>query len=77
MAITEDCIRCDGCGWHEGGETIQTRCESCGGSGQVARPPSVLKPQGAGLNQVVEQLRVENALLRAALTAGIPPKELV
>lgn len=29
------CERCDGCGWYEGGKTIQTKCEECGGSGVV------------------------------------------
>lgn len=32
----EYCDRCDGCGWYEGGKTLQTTCEKCGGTG-VAR----------------------------------------
>ena len=32
-ARVEYCDRCDGCGWHEGGKTLQTTCEKCGGTG--------------------------------------------
>lgn len=32
----ELCMDCDGCGWTEGGETIQTTCAKCGGSGNAA-----------------------------------------
>lgn len=32
----EYCLRCDGCGWYEGGPTIQTNCEKCGGTGVIA-----------------------------------------
>lgn len=31
----EDCSRCDGCGWYEGGKALQTGCEECGGTGRV------------------------------------------
>lgn len=27
------CWRCDGCGWYEGGKTLQTKCEVCAGTG--------------------------------------------
>lgn len=27
------CDRCDGCGWYEGGKTLQTDCEKCKGTG--------------------------------------------
>lgn len=30
-----ECDRCSGCGWYEGGETIQTHCEACDGHGIV------------------------------------------
>ncbi len=33
------CDRCDGCGWYDGGRTLQTKCERCGGTG-VVRVPS-------------------------------------
>lgn len=36
----EECRDCDGCGWYEGGPTLQTRCEKCGGSGVVSRSSS-------------------------------------
>lgn len=45
------CERCDGCGWYEGGRTIQTRCERCDGTGVAPQPT---KPNGAvshGTNQ--------------------------
>jgi hypothetical protein len=29
------CDRCDGCGWYEGGEFLQTTCEKCNGTGIV------------------------------------------
>jgi hypothetical protein len=29
------CDNCDGCGWYEGGPTLQTTCEKCGGTGAV------------------------------------------
>ena len=29
------CDRCDGCGWYEGGKTLQTECEVCDGTGVV------------------------------------------
>jgi hypothetical protein len=32
---TEYCDRCDGCGWHEGGEAIQTTCKKCNGTGLI------------------------------------------
>lgn len=31
----EYCDRCDGCGWYEGGPTLQTKCEDCNGTGTV------------------------------------------
>jgi len=31
----EYCDRCDGCGWYEGGVTLQTQCEVCGGTGVI------------------------------------------
>jgi len=30
-----ECDNCDGCGWYEGGQFIQTTCEKCKGTGQV------------------------------------------
>lgn len=33
---TMECDACDGCGWHEGGETLKTECRKCGGTGVVA-----------------------------------------
>ena len=33
----EWCDRCDGCGWYEGGKTLQTACEDCAGGGVVPR----------------------------------------
>lgn len=29
------CDRCDGCGWYEGGKTLQTTCHECGGAGRL------------------------------------------
>ncbi|HTJ52644.1 MAG TPA: YopX family protein [Cyclobacteriaceae bacterium] len=29
----EICDQCDGCGWHEGGESLKTSCEHCNGTG--------------------------------------------
>lgn len=31
----EYCPDCDGCGWYEGGEAIQTTCNKCSGTGIV------------------------------------------
>lgn len=33
-----ECDRCDGCGWYEGGPTIQTLCEKCNGEGIIKNP---------------------------------------
>lgn len=33
----EECLDCDGCGWYEGGATIQTTCTKCGGTGEITR----------------------------------------
>jgi len=30
-----ECDRCDGVGWYEGGEALQTQCEECGGTGVI------------------------------------------
>jgi hypothetical protein len=35
--IEIECDRCDGCGWHEGGEVLQTTCGKCDGSGIVLK----------------------------------------
>jgi hypothetical protein len=32
-----ECDLCDGCGWYEGGPTLETQCERCGGTGQVKK----------------------------------------
>jgi hypothetical protein len=29
------CTNCDGCGWYEGGPTLQTTCEVCKGTGRI------------------------------------------
>lgn len=34
----EWCDRCDGCGWYEGGKTLQTKCEKCNGTGVLGAP---------------------------------------
>lgn len=34
------CDRCDGCGWYEGGKTLQTLCADCRGTGVI----SMLRP---------------------------------
>jgi hypothetical protein len=34
-----ECERCDGCGWYEGGATIKTTCEKCGGTGVLRSTP--------------------------------------
>ncbi len=39
----EYCDRCDGCGWYEGGKSLQTECEKCGGSSLIDR---LAKPAG-------------------------------
>lgn len=33
--LAEYCGDCDGCGWIEGGKTLQTRCARCDGRGIV------------------------------------------
>lgn len=33
----EECDQCDGCGWHEGGPTLQTHCKTCDGTGRVLK----------------------------------------
>ena len=38
VRLEEDCRRCDGCGWYEGGTAIQTGCEECGGDGHKRQP---------------------------------------
>lgn len=30
-----ECDQCDGCGWYEGGPTIQTFCKTCNGTGKI------------------------------------------
>ena len=35
IKVEEECDFCDGCGWYEGGITIMTTCEKCGGTGVV------------------------------------------
>ncbi len=36
--IESDCRDCDGCGWSEGGATLQTNCKPCKGTGQIKKP---------------------------------------
>jgi hypothetical protein len=43
-----ECERCDGCGWYEGGSTIQTQCEVCGGTGAVEREATLIGGYGNG-----------------------------
>jgi DnaJ-class molecular chaperone len=33
----EECDFCDGCGWYEGGPTLMTTCEKCGGLGYIEK----------------------------------------
>jgi hypothetical protein len=33
-----ECDACDGCGWVEGGEALQTTCKTCGGTGRAPAP---------------------------------------
>lgn len=33
----ELCRDCDGCGWTEGGATLQTTCKACAGTGLVRK----------------------------------------
>lgn len=40
----EYCDRCDGCGWYEGGATLNTTCEKCGGSGVITSAPALAAP---------------------------------
>lgn len=35
VVLVQECDRCDGCGWYEGGKTLQTTCEECNGTGIV------------------------------------------
>jgi len=35
----QTCDNCDGCGWYEGGKTLQTKCEKCNGTGVVPPQP--------------------------------------
>jgi len=39
-----ECDRCDGCGWYEGGKTIQTKCEVCNGTGKIEKLVNNIKP---------------------------------
>jgi len=32
----EECDRCDGCGWWEGGKVLQSFCRQCRGTGVLA-----------------------------------------
>jgi hypothetical protein len=43
-----ECDRCDGYGWYEGGVTLQTSCERCGGTGVVDRSAARAAVAGAG-----------------------------
>lgn len=41
--VAQGCDRCDGCGWYEGGATLKTTCEKCGGTGvRGSAPPAVM-----------------------------------
>lgn len=35
IVVKVECDYCDGCGWYEGGPTLMTTCEKCGGNGFV------------------------------------------
>ncbi len=35
---SEICSDCDGCGWNEGGEALQTTCKTCNGKGVIMKP---------------------------------------
>jgi DnaJ-class molecular chaperone len=35
--LAEYCGDCDGCGWHEGGKALMTKCGTCAGVGLVRR----------------------------------------
>ena len=41
------CDRCDGCGWYEGGQTLQVACEKCGGTGLVSTEVPLSAPGSA------------------------------
>jgi hypothetical protein len=42
----EYCDRCDGCGWYEGGKTLKTTCEVCGGTGVKPGAAARCAPEG-------------------------------
>ncbi len=48
MSVPMYCDDCDGCGWREGGPTLQAKCPKCGGTGlvqsEVLAPPPPGKP---------------------------------
>lgn len=37
--VPQECDRCDGIGWHEGGMVLETTCQRCGGSGVIFPHP--------------------------------------
>lgn len=41
----ERCDSCDGCGWYEGGKTLKTTCEKCGGTGIRPRLAVPIPPE--------------------------------
>lgn len=56
----EWCDRCDGCGWYEGGKTLQTTCEKCRGTGRVrVEVESVTKPKKPKVVKLVATIRYE------------------
>lgn len=38
----EICDQCDGCGWHEGGESLKTECTACNGTGSFIGPDRII-----------------------------------
>jgi hypothetical protein len=43
--VPQECDRCDGVGWHEGGMVLETTCQRCGGSGVIFPAASPPPPQ--------------------------------
>lgn len=50
-AMRNHCDRCDGCGWYEGGATLKTTCEVCGGSGVITSPNHPAAPPEQSANE--------------------------
>lgn len=74
----EECRNCDGCGWYEGGKTLQTTCEKCKGRGVLAIERGVKRPitdaEHNRLRRQIDKAERRDALMRKR---GFGPKRKV